>query len=103
MPAVAQFNASVQGTVTDTSGAIIPGATVTVTNQGTGIEKNAKTTSSGFYRVGELPPGTYTVQVEASGFQTNTMSDVQVAAEQPRGVNVQLKPGGGTQTVTVTE
>jgi Carboxypeptidase regulatory-like domain/TonB dependent receptor len=103
VPAVAQFNASVQGTVTDTSGAIIPGATVTVTNQDTGIAKNAKTTNSGFYRVGELPPGTYTVQVEASGFQTNTTGAVQVAAEQPRGVNVQLKPGGGTQTVTVTE
>jgi hypothetical protein len=102
IPAAAQFNAAVQGTVMDTSGAIVPGATVTVTNQATGVAKTVQTTGSGFYRVGELAPGTYQVQVEASGFQTNTTNDVQVAAEQPRGVNVQLKPGGATQTVTVT-
>jgi outer membrane receptor protein involved in Fe transport len=102
-PMLAQFNASLQGTVTDPSGAVVPGANVTITNQATGVGRNMQTTSSGFYRLGELPPGTYTVEIAAPGFEKNTTSDVQVAAEQPRGLNVQLKTGSTTQTVEVTE
>jgi hypothetical protein len=102
IPLAAQFNASIQGTVTDPSRAVIPNATVTVTNQGTQTVRTTQTTGSGFYRVGELPPGLYTVEVAASGFETSTNRDVQVAAEQPRGLNLQMKTAGATQTVQVT-
>ena len=103
LPAVAQFNASIQGTVEDSTGAVVPGATVTVTNQTTGVSKTAQTSGNGFYRVGELQPGSYTVSIADQGFQTNTTKDVVVAAEQPRGLNVKLQTGGSTQTVEVTE
>ena len=67
LPAAAQFNATVQGTVTDPSGAVISGANVTVTNQSNGTAKTTQTTGNGFYRVGGLPPGMYTVKIEAHG------------------------------------
>lgn len=103
VPAVAQFNASIQGTVEDPTGAVVPGANVTATNESTGVSKNAQSSGNGFYRIGELQPGSYTVKTEAQGFRPNTSSNVQVAAEQPRGLNVQLQTGGATQTVEVTE
>jgi hypothetical protein len=93
LPAYAQFNASVQGTVTDPSGGVIPGASVTVTNQATLVGRTTRTSGSGFYNVTALPPGTYTVEVQAQGFETSTNRDVRVAAEQPRGLNLQLKTG----------
>jgi hypothetical protein len=103
LSALAQFNASVQGTVTDSSGAVVPNATVTVTNQATSIGRSTRTSSNGFYNVTALPPGTYMVEVKAPGFETSTSSGVVVAAEQPRGLNVQLKTGTASETVQVTE
>src|SRR5579863_3250241 len=61
---------SVQGTVTDPSGAVVRGATVTVTNKATGGTIQATTDSSGIYTSGALTPGTYTIRVEAKGFKT---------------------------------
>jgi len=101
LPAAAQFNATIQGTVTDPSGAVVAGATVTATNQGTGVPKTAKTTADGFYRIAGLPPGVYTVTVEAASFATRTDRDVQVQAEEPRGWNVQLAAAATSQTVEV--
>ena len=57
----AQFKASIQGTVTDPQGTVVPGAKVTVTNQSTGAVRETTTSDQGFYRVNELPPGSYTV------------------------------------------
>src|SRR6266481_9244138 len=54
-----QYGASLQGTVTDKSGAVVSGATVDVTNQDTGVAHRALTTGSGFYRISGLPPGLY--------------------------------------------
>ena len=53
----------IEGRVLDPQGAVVPGATVTATNQGTGLEKSAVTDSDGNYRLVLLPPGTYTVRV----------------------------------------
>jgi hypothetical protein len=103
LSALAQFNASVQGTVTDPSGAVIPNATVTVTNQATLVGRSTQTSSNGFYNVTALPPGTYTVQVKVSGFETSTSTGVVVDAEQPRGLNVQMRTGTASETVQVTE
>jgi len=100
-PVWAQYNAGIQGTVTDNSGAAVPNAKVTVTNQATNVSARATTSESGFYQVGQLPPGNYTVTVEATGFQKNQTNDVLVLAEQIRGVNIALQVGQVTQTVTV--
>src|SRR5205823_3913362 len=59
----AQYSASLQGTVTDPSGAAVQGATVTVTNQATRVTANLTTNDTGFYRAAQLPPGNYTVAV----------------------------------------
>jgi len=100
-PAWAQYNAGIQGTVTDTSGAAVPNAKVTVTNQATQVSSQTTTSASGFYQVGQLPPGNYTVTIEATGFQKNDTKDVLVLAEQVRGLNISLQVGQVSQTVTV--
>ena len=97
-----QYNASIQGTVTDPSGAAVPNAKVTVTNQATGVSTQTKTSSTGGYTVGQLPPGNYTVTVEASGFQKSETKDVIVLAEQIRGLDLTLTVGGANQTITVS-
>lgn len=103
LTAHAQFRAGVQGTVLDPTGAVIPGAKVTVTNQATGISQETTATGEGFYRIVGLPPGRYRIKVEAANFQAKTVSDVDVAAELVRGLNVSLEPGAVTEEITVTE
>jgi hypothetical protein len=102
VPMFAQFNASIQGTVTDATGAVVPGATVTATNDATGVATQGVTTGAGVYRISGLPPGTYTVTTTASSFKDHTDKNVVVAAETPRGLNVQLVAGAAAETVTVS-
>ncbi|HKF57764.1 MAG TPA: TonB-dependent receptor [Blastocatellia bacterium] len=97
----AQFKASIQGTVTDQSGAVISGVTVTATNLDTSKHQSTVTSGEGFYRITELPPGTYTITAELSGFKKQTISDVVVHAEQAQGVNVVLETGQISEAVTV--
>jgi hypothetical protein len=101
-PAFAQFNASIQGTVADPTGAVVPGANVTVTNKATGVATTATTDSAGLYRVDHLQPGSYTVSVTSPSFKQSVSDNVQVLAETPRGLNVTLQPGEAAQQVTVT-
>src|SRR5216684_7169725 len=98
----AQYGASLQGTVTDKSGAVVKGATVTVTNQATGATQTSDTSGSGLYRVAGLIPGQYTVDVDSGGFRKSHLTNVQVDAESVRGLDVVLTPGGTHETVTVT-
>ena len=67
-PCLAQFKASLQGTVMDSGQAAIAGAQVSITNQATGAARDTITSNQGFYRIAELPPGRYTVTVTATGF-----------------------------------
>lgn len=97
----AQFNASLSGTVLDTTQAAIPGATVTLTNSATQIKKTITSTADGTFQFSELPPGNYSLTVSAQGFQQNQISNIAVAAETPRSLNVTLQTGQETQTVTV--
>ena len=100
--AYGQFNASLSGTVQDTTGASIPGATVTLVNLGTQATQTATTTGEGFYRFNELPPAHYKLLVAANGFKGNTFDDVSVEAETPRNVDVKLATGESAETVTVS-
>src|SRR6202790_4449446 len=101
VPTYAQFKASMQGTVVDPQSNAVAAAKVTVTNQATQASYNAVTNNQGFYRINELPPGNYTVDVEATGFKKSSSKDVVVEAEQPRGFDVSLQVGATRRTVTV--
>ena len=98
----AQFKASIQGTVQDANGGAVASAKVTVSNQETGVQHETTSSDQGFYRVNELPPGHYTVIVEAPGFKQAVLKDVLVEAEQPRGLDVTLSVGAVQDTVTVS-
>lgn len=98
----AQFRAAVQGTVTDQSGAVVPTATLTLKNNETGRVQTANSGDEGFYRISELPPGTYTLTVEKAGFKKTTFESVTVNAEQVQGLDVVLTAGEVAETVTVT-
>ena len=100
--AFAQYGASLQGTVTDKSGAIVAGANVTITDQATSVSKTTLTSASGFYRVSALPPGRYTVTIEAKTFGKSVTKDVDVTAESVRGLNITVAPGAEQQTVDVS-
>ena len=96
------FRGSILGTVTDTSGAVLPGATVKVKNTGTGLERTTQTSAEGNYTITELPIGTYSVTITQAGFQTSVTSNVAVDVSTDRRVDIALKPGQISDTVEVT-
>ena len=91
----------VNGTVTDPSGAVVPGATVTLKNMDTNTTQTTTTNGTGAYRFPFLKPGTYQVSVNQSGFQ-QVASTVQVSVGQATTANVRLAVGQSSQTVEVT-
>ena len=93
---------NIKGTVTDQSDALVSGATVTAKNQGTGSEATFITTTEGFFNITSLVPGKYTITVEAAGFNRSVVTDLDVRIGVDTPLNVQLKPGNVTETVTVT-
>lgn len=101
--ASAQFRASIQGTVTDTGGALVPQATITVTNKETGKTETVTTSDEGFYRVSALPPGSYTVAAEKAGYKKKMLENVSVRAETPEAVDISLDVGEVSATVTVSQ
>lgn len=101
LAANAQFNAGIQGIVSDSTGAVIPSAAVTLTNNDTGITKNATTNGDGFYRFNALAPGLYTITVEKASFNKKEIENVKVDAESIRGVDIKLEIGGISEVVTV--
>src|SRR5579859_1998131 len=99
--ALAQTTASIQGTVSDQSGAAIVGAKVTVKNTALGIERTTQTSSTGSYEVPALPPGNYTVQVEQTGFETQVAINLVLQVSQNSVQNFGLKVANTTEVVTV--
>src|SRR5262245_11805549 len=71
-------NASVSGTVTDSTGAVLPGLTVTATNNATGVVATVLSNEAGVYNFAGLLPGLYTVKAELTGFQTQTYTNVEL-------------------------
>ena len=98
-PAVGQIagGGSIQGTITDPSGAIVPQATVTAVNLATGVETSRQTTAAGLYVLTPLPAGEYSIRVTASGFQTTTQEHLIVDALATVSVNLQLKIGSSAE------
>lgn len=102
-PAVAQIDTGgVTGTVTDSTGAIVAGATVKLTNDATGVSTSGVSTSTGAYSFNSVRPGGYTLLVEAPGFQTTIDKNLQVHIQQIQTIDIHLAAGAVTQQVTVT-
>jgi hypothetical protein len=94
-------HANIVGVVTDSQGAVIAGATVTATNQETGVATPTTTNGAGSYSIIQLIPGTYTIKVEKEGFSSQQQTNYTLVAEQNAGVNFTLNPGKVTENVTV--
>ncbi|MGH9631189.1 MAG: carboxypeptidase regulatory-like domain-containing protein, partial [Bryobacteraceae bacterium] len=94
--------ATILGTVTDPQGAVITGAQVTITEEATGQRYSATTDETGNFIRTQLKPGTYTVEVEATGFSKAIQRDILVSGGDRAGVNIQLAVGDVTQAVEVT-
>lgn len=99
--AQAQVTASISGRIEDSSGAAIPGAVVTVTNQETGAARTLTSNEQGNYRALSLPVGHYDVKAEKTGFQGVTQSGITLVVAQEAVVNLKLQVGAVQQEVTV--
>jgi hypothetical protein len=95
-------NGNIQGTVLDPQGAVVAGAMVTGRNLDTGLTVPATTSSAGVFALSNLPPGRYSVTVEASGMKKYTQEGVTVATNSTVGLDIKLEVGSTTQSVTVT-
>ncbi len=90
------------GTVADSTGAAIANATVTVTNQDTGLSFNTASDSRGDYRADNLPPGNYQVEISAPGMQTTISKGIVVTVDNTTPLPITLRVGAANQSVTVT-
>ena len=104
-PALAQsqaINGTIEGTVYDSSGGVLPGVTVTVTNTDIGAQRSVVTNENGLYRAPLLPLGTYRVVAELQGFKKFERAGVTLSAGQTAVINVTLGVGQVSETVSVT-
>src|SRR5438552_6814269 len=90
------------GRVTDASGAVVPNATVTVTNEGTAVATTTHTSQTGDWVVPYLSPGSYAVKIESAGFKIETQTGIKLDVGQLRSVDIQLSVGTVGERVTVT-
>jgi outer membrane receptor protein involved in Fe transport len=100
--ALAQSTATIQGTVTDATGASVPNATVTVRNQNTGEERTTTTDSAGIYVVPSLPIGTYRVEVKSSGMQTTVATNLPLEVGSNVRQDFSMKVAATSETVEIT-
>jgi hypothetical protein len=96
------FRGTILGTVVDQSGAAVPGAKVTASNQATGVTRATTTQDAGTFTIPELPIGTYTVTVSKEGFETVAQSGLSVDVAGERRVDVTLRPGRVESVIEVT-
>ena len=102
LAARAQYSSGIEGTVTDQSGAVIPGAEVTITNVDTRVKQTATANAQGFAQVLHLPPGKYTANVIANGFSTWEQTEIDIEGTDVRTIYPKLSVGSQAQTVEVT-
>jgi Carboxypeptidase regulatory-like domain/TonB dependent receptor len=95
------FRGTILGAVTDSSGAAVPGATVTIKNVDTGLTRTVTTTDDGSFAVPELPIGSYSVTAEKSGFKVGVVTGARVEVSAERRVDFSLQPGELAQRVEV--
>src|SRR5580658_8836016 len=95
-------SSTVLGTVTDSSGAVVVNAKVTLTDPDTKISRSTQSNESGNYNFADVPPGNYVVTVEQTGFKRETRRDISLLVNSSQRVDIQLTPGSVTETVEVT-
>lgn len=95
-------SATLLGNVTDVTGAVVPNAQVTITEQNTNVSRSAQTNESGNYTFPDLPPGQYSVTVEITGFKKETRKDIGVTVNTATRIDVKLTPGNVTESIEVT-
>jgi len=100
-PASAQFSSTIQGTVTDAQGGVLPGATVQVTNTTTGLARTVTTSEDGVYRVFSLGAGTYRIEVDLQGFRKSQRDVVSVGISETTRVDFTMEVSGVIESVTV--
>ncbi|WP_419807042.1 carboxypeptidase regulatory-like domain-containing protein [Terriglobus sp.] len=97
----AQFRASITGTVTDPTGAIVPGAQVTLLDNQTGKTLTSTSNGSGVYNFNALPPDSFTLSATMAGFSTKTINNLTITPEQANNINVELSVNATNTTVEV--
>ena len=90
------------GTITDSSGATVPNAKVTINDASTGFARSTQTNESGNYIFPDLPPGTYTVAVEIAGFKRSSRSEVVVQINSSPRIDLILQPGNVSESIEVS-
>lgn len=95
------FRSTVVGKVTDPGGAVVPGAKITVTQNGTNIARTVTTNESGEYTVAQVQPGSYSVRIDANGFKSAINTEITVLTDETRRFDVKLDVGSVNETVTV--
>jgi hypothetical protein len=101
-PSHGQATGSFSGTVSDKSGSVVPGAKITVVAQTTALSREAKTDESGHYLIPLLPVSSYTVRVEAAGFQQVETRDVRLQVDEHRELNYSLVPASVSERIEVS-
>src|ERR1041385_6533048 len=99
----AQFRAGVQGTISDSAGALVPDAKVVLKDTETGKTQEATSNAEGFYRISGLAPGKYELTVEKTGYKKSIAQNFSVSAEVIQGMDVILETGEVTATVVITD
>jgi len=97
-----QTTGEVTGRVTDSTGSVVPGATVTAKNGGTGLTRSTTSNTTGDYRIPQLPPGRYTISAELTGFKTAVREDVELNVGSSLTQPFVLEIGQMTETVSVS-
>jgi hypothetical protein len=98
----AQLTAQITGTITDQSGAVVPGAKITIVNVSTNIAWHATSNQNGFYSVPLLQPGAYRIDINAAGFRSISRSGITLQVAQTATLNFALEVGSASQTITVS-
>src|SRR5829696_1309415 len=100
----AQSNAAdIQGTVKDSTGAVVANATVTARNPATNFSRAATSNDEGLYRIINIPPGDYEITVEAANFKKALLPKINVTIGQAAVVDITLEPGQITESVTISD
>ena len=98
----AQTNGDITGLVTDSSGAAVVGASVTVTNKATGATRKATTNSEGIYSFPSLLPGVYELKIEQSGFKTAQIDNIRLEVQQAARLDITMEVGQVSEMVAIT-
>jgi hypothetical protein len=97
-----QEAATITGEIKDTTGAVVPGATITITNTATGITARGESNEQGIYIVPSLKPGLYSLSVEKTGFRKVVRSGLTLQVNQVVPIDVELQTGSVTETVEIS-